>query len=67
MATLWRFVIYIPLCEVQKNREFSRDRDSMWTLATEKIKLPCTPADLYFIYQLWECLLSVVLEPQITC
>lgn len=41
--------------------------DSSWSLATEKINLPCTPADLYFIYQLWECLLSVELEPQITC
>lgn len=36
--------------------------DSSWSLATEKIKFPCTPAGLYFIYQLWECLLSVVLE-----
>lgn len=34
-------------------------------LRAEKINLPCTLAGLYFIYQFWECLPSVVLEPQI--
>lgn len=68
MAT-WRggVSIYISLCEYREIENSPGTEGSSWTLATEKINLPCTPAGLYFIYQLWECVPSVVLEPQITC
>lgn len=66
MARLGGFSTYISLCGYREIKNSSGTEDSSWTLATEKINLPCTLASLYFIYQLRECLPSVVLEPQIT-
>lgn len=66
MARLGGFGTYISLCGYREIKNSSGIEDSSWTSATEKINLPCTLAGLYFIYQVWECLPSVALEPQIT-
>lgn len=67
MATLGDSRRHIPLCKYSKIDNFLGTEGSSWTSATEKINLTCTLEGLNFIYQLCECLPSVLLELQIKC